>query len=141
VVRLPVHLHELMGKVMRADAEFEAAHCAKPSRAQLAALTGVAQEKLALLSKARNFQLYIATPSPCLRLLCTMHALLSKARASLMHHSSPMPAPAVHRASAAAFWRSPASMCAPADACCAVWAYALCRAACSHDMLPWSALV
>ena len=54
MVRLPVHVHELMSKVMRCEAEFEAAHSVAPTREQLAKLAGIPKEKLTLLSKARR---------------------------------------------------------------------------------------
>jgi hypothetical protein len=51
VVRLPVHLHELMAKVAKTDMDFQLAHGVRPSQEHLASLVGITVEKLAMLTK------------------------------------------------------------------------------------------
>ncbi|CAL8468031.1 g7570 [Coccomyxa elongata] len=51
VVRLPVHLHELMAKVTKVDLEYQAEHGHRAGKEKLAELVGISTEKLAMLSK------------------------------------------------------------------------------------------
>lgn len=51
VVRLPVHLHELMAKVTKVDLEYQSEHGRRAGNEKLAELVGISQEKLAMLSK------------------------------------------------------------------------------------------
>ena len=52
MVRLPVHLHELMARVMRIEAEHRARHGGQaPTPEQIAAAAGVSVDKLLMLSK------------------------------------------------------------------------------------------
>ena len=54
VVRLPVHLHELMAKVTKVDLEYQSEHGCRAGKAKLAELVGISTEKLAMLSKVRD---------------------------------------------------------------------------------------
>ncbi len=54
VVRLPVHLHELMAKVTKVDLEYQAEHGHRAGKEKLAELVGISTEKLAMLSKVRT---------------------------------------------------------------------------------------
>ncbi len=53
VVRLPVHLHELMAKVKKTEADLRQASSRKPSSAELADASGITQQKLAMLMNVR----------------------------------------------------------------------------------------
>lgn len=51
VVRLPVHLHELMAKVTKVDLEYQSEHGCRAGKEKLAELVGISTDKLAMLSK------------------------------------------------------------------------------------------
>ncbi len=54
MVRLPVHLHELMAKVKKTEADLRQASSCKPSNAELADASGITQQKLAMLMNVRT---------------------------------------------------------------------------------------
>ncbi len=53
-MRLPVHLHELMAKVKKTEADLRQASSCKPSNAELADASGITQQKLAMLMNVRT---------------------------------------------------------------------------------------
>ncbi len=53
MVRLPVHLHELMAKVRRLEGDLRLEHLRKPTNTELAEAAGITEQKLAMLVKAR----------------------------------------------------------------------------------------
>lgn len=62
VVRLPVHLHELMAKVRKHESELRHDLQRKPTSSELAASAGITEQKLAMLLKARRPRVPDATP-------------------------------------------------------------------------------
>lgn len=53
MVRLPVHLHELMAKVRKHESELRHDLQRKPTSGELAVAAGITEQKLAMLLKAR----------------------------------------------------------------------------------------
>lgn len=51
VIRIPVHIHELMAKLAMVEGEFRTKHGCAPSQPQLASLVGITAEKLEMLRK------------------------------------------------------------------------------------------
>ena len=51
VIRIPVHIHELMAKMANVETTFRSKHGKAPSQAKLADLVGIPLEKLQLLLK------------------------------------------------------------------------------------------
>ena len=66
MIRVPVHIHELMSKMTNIETTFRSKHGHAPSQEKLAGLVGITVEKLQLLLKV----------SPCFRFALRMHAVL-----------------------------------------------------------------
>ena len=54
MVRLPVHLHELMAKVRKHESELRHDLQRKPTSGELAVAAGITEQKLAMLLKVRR---------------------------------------------------------------------------------------
>ena len=78
VIRIPVHIHELMAKLVMVETDFKTKHGRAPSQPQLASLVGITTEKLQMLLKVcTNAYGFPQAPSQSFHgWLCLLHILL-----------------------------------------------------------------